>query len=187
MIIKAISTGARLSPFSLLLNPTFWIVLLVWTALAAGYAYDYGMEKSRLEQQTITVKALEEQIAASSRVLKAERALRTADNAAFITFKEKQEHEQKITGQLVADLRSDNRRLRVPVRRPICAGPAAAGGPATTGPVEEGHSELTADAGEFLVGLLARGDDGIRKHAEVVDRYERLRTACTAPPPEIAP
>jgi hypothetical protein len=180
MIVKAIATGARLSPFSLLWNPSFWIVVAIWTALVGFYCADLGAEQERFKQQANTIIQLEAQAKSAALVLQRERKLRADDSAEFIKFKEAQAHAQETTVQLIADLRSDNRRLRVPVRIPAAPG-SDAGGNAAAGTGEEGFADLTAGAAEFLVNLTARGDDGIRKHAEVVDRYERLRIACTAP------
>jgi hypothetical protein len=180
MIVKTIATSARTSPLGILLNPTFWIVICVWTALTAIYCVDVGAERERFKQQANTIEQLKDQADAAAKVLQRERDLRTEDRTEFARFKEESTHAKEHDDQLIADLRSDNRRLRVPIRRP--AAPSADGsGSVAAGTGGEGYAELSADAGIFLVDLLHRGDEAIRKHGEVVDRYERLRIACTAP------
>lgn len=178
-IVEAVA-GFRPSRFSLLLNPVFWLVQLALIALASFYWYDVGAEHERHAQQALSIKALEAQATANGIVLERERTLRAEDRTAFDKFKQEQSHAEKLSTQLIADLRRDTRRLRVPVRA-VCPADIDGSGTVAAGTGEEGHAELTADAGEFLVRLVTRGDDGIRKHAEVVDRYERLRSACTAP------
>lgn len=177
MIVKAIATGKSLSPFALLLNPAFWLCIIAWTVFTAYFARDYGAEQERFKQQALTIQALEAQEKAAAKVLADERQLRTDDRNEFIKFKEKDDHAHQISDQLLSDIRRDNRRLRVPVRRQVC--PAQDGsGPAAAGTGEEGYAELTVDFSEEIIGFLTRGDDAIRKHAEVVGRYERLRQAC---------
>lgn len=180
MIVKAISTGARLSPFSLLWNPSFWIVIAIWTALVGFYARDYGAEQERFIQQANTITQLEAQAKSAALVLQRERKLRADDRADYIKFQEDQKNAEKATAIVISDLRSGSRRLRIPVNS-VCSAADNAGGQAPERAVDDGRAELTAPASEFLVSIAARGDSAIRKHAEVVDRYEHLRIACTAP------
>lgn len=180
MIVKTIATSARTSPLGLLLNPTFWLVICIWTAVTALYCVDLGAERERFKQQALTIKALEAQEKAAAAVLKKERDLRAEDAAEFVKFQKETAHAEEAHMQLVSDLRRDVRRLRIPVR--IIPAPSAdAGGSAPDTSLGEGFAEPSIEFSEQVVDLLARGDSAIRKHAEVVDRYERLRIACTAP------
>lgn len=180
-MLKTLMAGAKSSPLALLFNPTFWLAILAWTALTAYYGYDVGAERERLKNVQMTADALDKQSKANDKVLTRERKLRADDNRDFQTFKEKQDDAEKITRQRIADLQRDSVRLRVPIRRQVCAGQADGSGTARPDAGEEGFADLTAGAAEFLVNLTARGDDAIRKHSAVVDAYERLRIACTAP------
>lgn len=171
-----------------LINPYVLLGALVGALLCwgAGYATGYSRadDAARLRETKNLNRALAQERREAARVLKDERGLRAADAAAHLKFYEETQREKHATDRLISDLRGDVKRLRVPVRY-SCPAAAAAGGSAAPGPGQEGHAELTPDAGAFLVGLLARGDEGIRKHAEVVDRYERLRQACAgATPPQ---
>lgn len=186
-MLKSIEEGAKLSPLALLLNPTFWLAICVWTAFIAVSAADYGAERERVKQVQMSADALEKQARANDEVLARERALRTADRTEFAKYKEEQAHAEEATRKRIADVERDNRRLRVPVRRPVCAGPADAGGTAGPDVVPEGFADLTAGASALLLDLTARGDTAIRKHAAVVDAYERLRLACTAAPDQPTP
>lgn len=180
MIVNTIATAARTSPLGILLNPTFWIVICIWTAVTAIYCVDVGAERERFKQQKLTIDALEAQERAAAKVLEKERALRQADTADFIKFQEAQAHAEENARVVIADLERNNRRLRIPVR--IAPAPAHDGsGPLADSARDEGFAEPTLDFSEQMVDLLSRGDSAIRKHAEVVDRYERLRITCTAP------
>jgi hypothetical protein len=167
-----------------LMDPRVWLAMLMWTMVMLGLGALYGSEQAReeaaIETNRITVQALNRQATVNDTVLANERALRAQDRERFTTYREETAHAQEISDRLVADLRRDAIRLRVPVRS-VCSAPGDGSGPAATGTEREGHAELTQDAAEFVVGLLARGDTGIRKHAAVVDLYENLRQKCSAP------
>jgi hypothetical protein len=152
-------------------------------AAAAGFIYGEQHARAAAEEaeRGRTAQALHQLAEADARVLEREKAKRLADYQTFTTYRKEHEDADQKTEAVVADLRADNRRLRIPVRPDRPAAPAA-GGSAAGGPGEEGRAELTADAAEFLVRLAGRGDDAIRKHAAVVDAYEHLRAACTATP-----
>lgn len=172
------------SLLGILLNPWCWLALIVWTGIVAAGAGSYAAGEARkqaeLDEQKRTTAALQAQATENEQVMLRERALRNADHTEFNKYFEDAEHEKAAATRLVADLRNDVKRLRVPIIRPVREETADAGGPTAAATGQEGYAELTPDAGAFLVGLLARGDEGIRKHAAVVDRYERLRLACTA-------
>lgn len=180
MLIKSLSEGAKLSPFALLLNPVFWLAIIGWTAFVAYYGFDVGAERERLKQTELTAKALQQQIDANELILKRERELRTADNKEFIDFKKEHDHAKENVVQFVTDLRRGDSKLRIPSA--VCHPAPAASAPSAPGVEQEGYAELGADDSVFLVELLARGDEAILKHATVVDLYENLRLACTAPP-----
>lgn len=166
------------------LNPLFWLVLLVWTLACFGIGALYGAEQVReaakLEEQGRTVEAIQHVIDANAKVLANEKDLREQDRKRFTTYREEQTRATSETNRLISSLRRDAIRLRVPVRA-VCGAAPDGSGPAAAGTGAEGHAELTPDAGEFVVNLLARGDTGIRKHAAVVDLYENLRQKCSAP------
>lgn len=162
-----------------------WFALTVMLALAAGL---FGFVEGRdVEREAAKVKAMKEAAASytelvriNSATVERERELRRTERAAYENYYATQEKRNRETDRLVADLRRDAVRLRVPVRRDpqACAVPS---GSAAAGTGEEGHAELSGNAAEFLVRLLQRGDDAIAKHAEVVDRYDRLAAACATP------
>lgn len=177
-----------MSPFNLAtkampLNPMFWLALLIWTLLVAAGGMIYGASETReaaqLVERKAVIKAMERQATADAKELEKERALRDADRATFNEYRKAQDHANTETSRLIADLRGATARLRVPTRS--CAPSQDAGGSAAGGTGQEGHAELSADAGVFVVGLLERGDTAIRKHAALVDLYESLRRACSAP------
>jgi hypothetical protein len=168
----------------MLRDPRVWLAMLMWTMVMLGIGALYGSEQARedavLEANRITVQALNRQATANDNVLTNERALRALDRERFTTYREETAREEISTKRLIASLRSDALRLRVPVRS-VCGAAPDASGPAAARAGSEGFAELTANASEFVVGLLARGDTGIRKHAAVVDLYENLRQKCSAP------
>lgn len=178
-MLKAITEGAKLSPLALLLNPTFWLAICVWTAFVAVYCVDVGEERERLKQTELTARALEKQAEANERVLATERKLRTDNLKAFDTYRQEQLHADQARDQLLTDLRRDNRRLRIPTSS-VCRAAPAAGGETADRPLDEGFAELDERTTDALVSIASRGDTAIRKHAAVVDAYERLRLACTA-------
>lgn len=158
--------------------------LLVGTALFAGgwwIGASHARRDAAVAEQARTFAAVSRQAELDAATLAREHALRVADRAEYDTYRKEQDHAQAAANRLISDLRRDVVRLRVPVIRP--AGPAAsdAGGPAAGRPGENGYAELSPDAGAFVVGLLERGDEAIRKHAEVVKRYNRLAEACSQP------
>lgn len=163
------------------LDPRFWLAFIVWTGLVVLGAYAFGHSEAtataKAEEAGRTAQALAGLASENAKVLANERTLRAADRAALDTFQLKESHAKAETDRLISDLRRDVVRLRVPIRATGAAKPHP-GGQAPEQLGEEGHAELSSDGSIFLVGLLARGDEGIRKHAEVVDRYERLRLAC---------
>jgi hypothetical protein len=164
------------------LDPRFWLAFIIWTALVTLGAYAFGHSDAtataKVAEAGRTKIALAVLAAENDKELAKERQLRADDRAALDKFQLENSHAKAETDRLISDLRRDVVRLRVPIRPSRQAEPAP-GGPAPDGVGAQGQAELTADASEFVVGLLARGDEGIRKHAEVVDRYERLRLACT--------
>lgn len=160
-------------------------LLAVVLIAAAGWgAYAYGGHEARaadaLAEKGRTAAAVKLQADADDKVLANERKQRQADAATFTTYRKEHENADQTTERVVADLRADNRRLRIPVQYTVRSAAPAAGGSAAGGPGEEGRADLTAGASEFLVRLTARGDEAIRKHAAVVDAYDHLRAACTA-------
>lgn len=166
----------------------FAVVLGCGAAVGHLYGVHQATAAAQVAEKARTAAALKAKGAEDALVLAAEQRQHAADKATFDKFKKEDTDAHHENDRLIADLRSDNRRLRVPVQHQACAPAPAAGGPAAGGTGEEGRAELTADAGVFVVGLLKRGDDAIRKHAAVVDLYENLRAACTAPiPDEVRP
>lgn len=161
-----------------------WFTLSVMALVAAAlFGFVAGRESAeddaRLHQAKVNQAAYAEWSKTNLRTIERERELRRTERAAYEKYYATQENRNRETDRLVADLRRDAVRLRVPVRRDpqACAVP---GGSLAAGTGEEGHAELGADASVFLVGLLKRGDDAIAKHAEVVDRYDRLAAQCAA-------
>lgn len=155
------------------------VLLAIFGAGGMWYGEHKAYAAAEAAEQKRTAQAVQHQKDADALVLAVERAQRQADAERFSTYQKDHQDADKITERVVAELRADNRRLRVPVQHPVCAAAPVQGAAAAGGTGEEGHAELTADASVFLVGLLARGDEAIRKHAAVVDFYENLRAACT--------
>jgi hypothetical protein len=154
--------------------------------LAIGfYGYHLGDKHATaaalVAEQGRTATALAKLAKEDKAVLDQERALRAIDRHNFDYFIQGEADAKIETARIISGLQRDVIRLRIPIR-PRGDAAAPEGGPAAGAAGEEGHAELTADASEFLVILADRGDEGIRKHAAVVDAYERLRTACTTDP-----
>lgn len=166
-----------------LLNP--WILLgaIVWTGLVASAGYMTGAERATevadAKAARLHAAALQQQIDADAEVLRIERDLRARDRAAYDNFYKESSRAKAETDRLIAGLRSDVIRLRVPVRYTCPAAKEDAGRSPAPGTGEQGYAELDPGTAEDLVTVTRRGDDAIRKHSEVVDRYERLRLACT--------
>jgi hypothetical protein len=165
-------------------DPRAWLVGLVLLIICAVSSYHYGSkhatEAAQLREARVVAAALEQRQKENDATLGRERQLRERDFKEYEKYTEARHEAEQETDRIIAGLRSDVIRLRVPIKPRSPAAEAHPGGPVATGIEPEGQAELTADAGAFLVNLLARGDEGIRKHAEVVDRYERLRLACAA-------
>lgn len=158
------------------------VMYLIVVAFIGALCFADGSSRAKTAaakaEQQRTAQAVKAQKDADALVLANEQALRQADAKRFSTYQKDHEDADQKTERVVADLRADNRRLRVPVQRPVCAAAPDQGATTAEGTGDEGHAELTADASVFVVGLLKRGDDAISKHAAVVDLYENLRAAC---------
>jgi hypothetical protein len=173
-----------------LFDPRLWLAAIICIALSffAGswHGASEATDKARVAEAGRTASALAGLAKEKDATIADERKLRAADRTAFDKYVKEQDDDTAAKDRTIACLRAGTCVVRVPIRAPRKA-PEDASGPATSGPREEGQAELTPDAGIFLVDLLARGDEGIRKHAEVVDRYERLRVACTSDSPTDVP
>jgi prophage endopeptidase len=160
---------------------------LVWSLAVAAGCYHWGdrvaTARDQLAEVTRTAKAVQAQADADAQVLADERALRHADQLAFTKYQQEQANAQEATNRLISDLRRGAVRLRIPVVGAVCAVAPDGSGPAAGGTGAQGYADLDPGTAENLVRLTDRGDSAIRKHAEVVDRYERLRVQCTTPPP----
>lgn len=173
-----------------LLDPRLWLAAIICCALSffAGswHGASVATDAAKVAEAGRTATALAGLAQADAKTLADERALRKTDRESFDKYTKEHDDAKAETDRVIAGLHRDVIRLRVPIRAPRAAAPDAGGSPTT--PVgQQGYAELTSDAAEFLVSLLARGDEGIRKHAEVVDRYERLRVACTSESPTDVP
>jgi hypothetical protein len=171
-----------------LLDPRLWLALVLWTAAVAFLSYQQGAGHERKEAERRELKAsndaLEEKARLDADATARQRHLaRVLDNRHEKYFQEERDAKVK-TDRLIADLRADNRRLSIPVRNPACPAGADPDAGTAAGTGAEGRADLTAGASEFLVRLADRGDAAIRKHAEVVDRYQLLQQFCEgrAPP-----
>jgi hypothetical protein len=157
---------------------------IVWTLamLAGGYAWgDHtATERAELAEAKRTAQAVQAKADADAIVLAQERALRSADAADFANFKQDRANELAEKNRRIACLSSGACRVFIPVRQ-TCAAHQDAGGPAAAGTAPDGYAELDPKVARDLDDIAYRGDQAIRKHAEVVRRYERLRQACTAP------
>lgn len=161
-------------------------IAFIFSALVAGYAYGVHQANDVAEaaERGRTAAAVKAQKAADDKVLADERELRRLDADTFANYKRSHEDADKQTQAVISDLRSGARRLRPPAKCEVRAAAPDAGGPAPEPAGDEGRGELSPDASVFVVGLLKRGDDAIRKHAAVVDLYENLRAACSKEAPE---
>lgn len=161
-------------------------LLLMAVVCVSGLVIGYhtGVKRANaaaeLREAKAVALALKEQAATNDRILAGERKLRADNLAEYSKYIEGAQDASNEKDKLIAGLRRDVVRLRVPIHIAKPAGDPGASGSTAAGPGEEGHAELTADASEFLVDLLARGDEGIRKHAVVVDMYEKLRLSCNS-------
>jgi hypothetical protein len=180
----AAKTMPRITAPQVLLLVALTLVIACFVSYQAGgyiaRADALATEKARTQ---IAVDKLKQE---NEGVLNLERATRVADKTRFDQFMKKADDEKVKSDKLIADLRTRAVRLYAPVRA-YCPAAQVPGGAIAEGAGQEGRAELTPDAGEFLVRLLDRGDSAIRKHIEVVDRYDRLAAACsgaTIPPTE---
>ncbi|WP_168798512.1 lysis system i-spanin subunit Rz [Herbaspirillum sp. ST 5-3] len=175
-----------------LLDPRFWLAIVIWTAAVAFVSHDRGerlaMKEAERKELKASVGALEDKIRIDAETREKERRLvRILDNR-YDKYQQEELDAKAKADRLIADLRSHVRRLSIPVSYASCAAGANPAAGAAGGSSQEGRADITAGAGEFLVRLADRGDTAIRKHAEVVDRYELLRQACTQGiPAEVTP
>lgn len=171
-----------------ILDPRLWLAIIVLTVAALFIGMHFGAASSRqeavAEEAKRTDAALKAKDKADKAVLADERDLRAKDQEAHDLYVKDKDRETAKTNAYINCLHAGRCALRVPVTiRADRDAKQDAAGPAAGGPGREGYAELTSDASHFLVDLLARGDNAIRKHAEVVDRYERLRVKCSANDP----
>lgn len=167
-------------------------VLIAVIAVAGVAGYGLGVQDATYDAKVAeygrTEQALKEQRDADNRILAREKALRQADRDTFNQYREKDEEAHEKNDRLVADLRSGARRLRIPTVNPVCPAAPTAGGPASTNSEPQGYADVDPAVADNLIALTSRGDDAIRKHAAVVDLYNHLLEACTAPAqPEAQP
>lgn len=55
-MLKTVIEGARVSQFALLLSPTFWLFVCIWTAFIAGYGHHAGSESGRDAERALWLK-----------------------------------------------------------------------------------------------------------------------------------
>jgi hypothetical protein len=168
------------------LDPRIWLAGIIWTLLVAIAGYMTGHETASDQAERVqrenTVNANRTIAAMNDWRIEQSAALRLANNARFDSHRQQEAKAHEQTDRLIADLRSDNRRLRIPVR--ACGNTeTAASGTLASGHQPQGYAELDGATSAALVAITRDGDDAIRKHALVVDAYEDLRKACTAPLP----
>jgi prophage endopeptidase len=122
--------------------------------------------------------ALDEKIKVDAETRETERRLiRILDNR-YDKYTQEESNAKAKTDLLIADLRSGAGRMSFPVSDKNYQTGTYPTSSAAAGSGEEGRADITAGAAEFLLRLTERGDTAIRKHAEVVDRYELQRQAC---------
>lgn len=165
-----------------LLDPRFWLAAVLWTAAVAFLSHERGARVERklaqAEDTRKTNEALQAKADADANTREIERLMAKTLATRQERYEQEKARAKSETDRLIADVRANARRLSIPVRTHCEAGTASSGAIAG-GSGQEGRAELDPGAGEFLISLTARGDNAILKHAEVVDRYELLRKACT--------
>ena len=144
--------------------------------------YNVHKAETKLRDEQAKNKALADKIAADAEVRKREEELAAEFDRRIALNHKDQANEKADADRLIADLRSRNKRLSIPVTKPVCQAGADAGTGSSAGAGAEGRAELTPGAGETLVRIAERGDDAIRKHATVVGLYNDLRQACMQSP-----
>lgn len=165
-----------------LIDPRFWLGIVLWTAVVSFVSHDRGERQAKKEAERKELKAsndaMNEKIRIDAETRETERRLvRILDNR-YEKYQQEENDAKAKADRLIADLRANVRRLSIPVVYQACAAGANPDPGAAAGSSQEGRADLTPGAGEFLVRLAERGDAAIRKHAEVVDRYELMRQAC---------
>lgn len=161
--------------------------LSVFISLCVGLAgFLWGMDRAEDNNRLATAKAVgnawERWQLTNSNMRERERALREDERKNAATYLKTKEKQIEESNRIIADLHADNRRLRIPIRIQAAATPGAvSSGSVAGGAGEEGYADLAPGAAEFLIRLADRGDDAIRKHAAVVDAYDRLAAACSVP------
>jgi hypothetical protein len=168
---------------AILFDPRFWLSIVIWTAAVAFVAHDRGERQATKEAERKELKASNDALEAKIRIdaetrEKERRLVRLLDNR-YDKYHQEEIDEKARADRLIADLRANARRMSIPVSYAPCAAGSAADPGVAGGSGQEGRADLTPGAGEFLVRLAERGDVAIRKHAEVVDRYELMRKECS--------
>lgn len=169
-----------------LLDPRFWGAIALWTAIVAFGANWHGAsvatEKAAAEEVVRTAAAVSAKGTADAKILADERKLRADDRKGYNDYVKETQDAHAEKDRTISCLRSGACRVLAPIRPPHQAQQASSG-PAPAGPSQEGYAELSEEAGILLQVVGSEADDWVRKHAEVVDRYERLRVMCTAEDP----
>lgn len=165
-----------------LFNPKFWLLFLIWTAGIAVFAYQSGHRDERkaaqIRELVITEKARIAKEEADEKVREAEADLTRILSERHTQYVQEQAHAKAENYRLIADVRALRRRLSIPGKCPDHRVEPGADTTIAGGSGTDGRAELDAGAGEFLISIAERGDNAIRKHAEVVERYELARKAC---------
>lgn len=144
--------------------------------------YNAHKAETQLRDEKAAKQALADKIAADAETKTRETALAAEFDRRIALNHKDQANEKDAADRLIADLRSRNKRLSIPVTSQVCRTGADAGTGAAAGTGAEGRAELTDSAGETLIRIAQRGDAAIIKHATLVDLYNGLRQACMQSP-----
>ena len=144
--------------------------------------YNAHKAETALRDEKAAKEALADKIAADAETRTRETALAAEFDRRIALNHQEQANEKADADRLIADLRSRNKRLSIPIAKPVCQAGTDAGTGTAAGTGAEGRAELTGPAAETLIGIAQRGDAAIRKHATVVDLYNDLRQACMQSP-----
>ncbi|WP_416242773.1 lysis system i-spanin subunit Rz [Azospira sp. APE16] len=148
------------------------LVIVLLSGLLIGAFYAYGQQQFGLGEKVERTAWLDRDNAAltkaNDRIKELEDNYRAKERehaqdmaTALAKYQEDLKHEKAAKDRAIADIRSGDLRLRIPVACPEGAGGSttAAPGPGAIGRDGETRAELSVQASEFLIGLASEADE----------------------------
>lgn len=162
-----------------------WWAWLAFALLFAGWLYGERKEaqgRREVQAEFDAYKAAQAAEAEQQRKISAERAKADQAKSDAIGAKRESDHSSNrlAESQLVADLRSGNRKLRHDLQACLSAPPDTAGvpgGPVHSDPLRGGDAPDMAGA---VGGSIYLADDADSRHARLIEYVELLQATCSA-------